>query len=136
PAGTLICPAARNRANQEFQVEVVRDELTDELVEQFRMAGWVVLATEAVHGVDQADAEEVMPEAIDGGPGEPGIVAAGDPLGERLTRRDGPGPVRFAPVREAGLYPGVRTADLDAGWPRSLRARCRDKDRVAQFLAQ
>ncbi len=109
------------------------DELTNQLVEQFRMARWVVLGTEAVHGVDQADAEEVMPQAIDGGPGEPGIVAAGDPLGQRLTRCDGSLPVRFAPVREAGLHPGVRTAYPDAGRPRILRARCHDIDRVAFF---
>ena len=49
-AGTLIRTAARDRSDQEFQVEVVGDELTDELVEQFRMAGWVVHAAEAVQG--------------------------------------------------------------------------------------
>ena len=73
-AGTLVRKAARDRSNQEFQVEVVGDELTDQLVKQFRMARRIVRGTQAVNRVDQADAEEVMPQAIDGGPGEPRII--------------------------------------------------------------
>ena len=53
PAGTLIRTAARDRADQEFQVEIMGDELTDEFVEHFRMARWVVHGCrgKAVHGV-------------------------------------------------------------------------------------
>src|SRR5262249_33982946 len=120
PAGTLIRLAAGDGSNHVFQVEVVSDELTNHLVEQFRMARRVVLGAEAVHGVNQTEAEEVMPQAIDGSAGEPGVVAAGDPIGQCSPRRDLALPVGFAPVGEACLHPGIRTAYLDPGRSRLL----------------
>ena len=60
-------------------------ELPRQLVEQFRMARRIVLA-HVVGRLDQAGAEEVSPELVDGGPGEVGIVGRGDPLGQGRPR--------------------------------------------------
>src|SRR5262249_52884262 len=134
--GTLICLAAGDRSNQVFHIEIVGDELTYQLVEQFRVAWQVVVGAEAVHRVNQAHAEEVMPQAIDSGAGEPGIVAPDDPLRQRLPRRDSSLPVRFGPIRETRFHPGAQPADLDARRTRLLLARRNNYNRVGLILAQ
>ena len=76
PAGALIGLAGGDGANEKLQVEMVLDQtLGAKFVEQFGMAGRIVFA-EVVHRVDDAQAEEVAPHAVGGGPGEEGVVAA------------------------------------------------------------
>ena len=82
----------------------MRGELPRQLVEQFRVARRAVRVAQPVDRLDQARAEEMMPDAVDGGAGEPGILGPGDPLGEQGPRSDR-GPVRPAAIEEARLRP-------------------------------
>src|SRR6476469_5944967 len=100
------------------------------------MARRIVRGAEPVHGVDQAETEEVMPQAVDGGAGEPGVVGAGDPLGQRLPRPDVPPAARPAPVEEACFHTGGRPAHLDAWTARLLLARRSDHAGTVSIRAQ
>ena len=75
-AGQLIGLRGRDGADEKFQVELVVGELLGQQVEQFGMAGGAVAADHLVDRLDQAGAEEVGPDAVDGGAGEVGIVRA------------------------------------------------------------
>ena len=65
-----------------FHVPAVFAEGDSEPVEEFGMGGRGALGAEVVAGFDEAGAEELLPEAVDGDAGGEGVVGAYQPLGE------------------------------------------------------
>ena len=88
----------------------MQDELPGQLVEDFRMAGLVVVL-EVVERLDDAGAEEVGPEAIDDGLRELVVIGAGDPFRQRGAGIDVGLPLRFLAVEEQGLGDAVGAGD-------------------------
>ena len=84
-AGPLIRLAGNNGADQILEIVAMIRELTGQLVQQFGVTGQVVV-TLLVHGVDQADTEEVGPNPIDPGASEIGVRGANQPVGHDVSR--------------------------------------------------
>ena len=80
-AGALIGLALENRAHQDLQIKLLRDEKTRRGVEQFLVAGGIGFA-QVIHGLHQAHAEVVRPDAVHNGAGEVWIFRRDQPLGQ------------------------------------------------------
>ena len=118
-AGPLVGLAGDDGADQELQVVVVSHQLTGQVVTQFLVAGGAVFAG-PVGRVDEADAEEVGPHAIDDGPREVRVVGRGHPLGQRRPGARFILPARLLAVEEAGLDHLVLAGNLDLAAPPRL----------------
>src|SRR2546421_12844416 len=70
-------------------------------------------ADHLVDGIADADAEEVIPDAVDRGPGEVRVVRRGDPVGQRLARRLLELPLRDTAVEELRLHDALGAGDGD-----------------------
>ena len=81
----LINLRAAYRPHQVFQIVAVRDKVFGQAVEQFRIRRRIGLA-HVVLRFNDAAVEEMLPIAVDQRPGEIGVVLAGHPVGQRLTR--------------------------------------------------
>lgn len=86
-------------------------------IEEFGVGGWVG-GSHIIDRVDDADAEEVGPDAIDGHMGEGGVIAADHPIDERLSWIDSLGDGGRAAIQEGGREDllGQRMFDLP-GFP-------------------
>ncbi len=71
----------------------------------------LVLVAEVVHRLDDADAEEVRPQAIDGGASEERIVRRGHPVGQRVAGAGLVAPQRLLAVEKAGLGDALGAGD-------------------------
>ena len=65
-----------------FMIPVQSDELGRQPVEQFGVAGPVALRAEVFAGLDDADAEEHLPQAVDGDARGQRVVGLDQPLGQ------------------------------------------------------
>src|SRR5262249_12605234 len=102
-AGALVSLAQAKGPEEVAHVEPGGDELTRQLIEQFGMARGVFVV-EVVHRVHYADAEEVPPEAVDGGAGEVGVVRRRDPFGQGDAGAGARLPGRLLAVEEDGPH--------------------------------
>lgn len=119
---TLIRLRGDDGADEELHVVLVGHELGGQLVQQLRMAGGVLVGRFVVDGVDDADAEEMGPEAIGPGAGEVRVGRRGDPLRQRVPAFRVVLPVRRLAIEEAGLD------DLVGAWNLQLTAPSRIGD--------
>src|SRR5437660_600130 len=101
-AAALIRLGLDEGSQQILQVEAMRGELLAEFIEQFRMARRVLLAG-LVERVDDADAEQVSPDAIGGGASEVGVVGRRQSFRQGLARIVLLLPVRLAAVKKTRL---------------------------------
>ena len=138
----LVRPRVHDRPDQVLHVELVRDEVLRQRVEQFVVARRVRVA-EVVHRIDDALAHQVEPDAVDDRLGEERVVGAGQP--RRRAPRGGPRPasrrrrrrrcncgVISLPVRGCVTSPS-RTREHDLGGGRVAR-RLRADDRLGLGL--
>src|SRR5262249_24321254 len=109
-AGPLIRLAVRDCPHEELEVEALSSELFGQLIEQLRMAGRVLLA-ELVDGVHQPDTEEVRPDTVNGGAGEPRVVGGRYPLGQQHAWVGAVGRGRLAVIEE-GRFPNLVSAGI------------------------
>ena len=72
----------QQRLEQAFDIPVGLAEVAGEPVEQFRMAGQFSLRAEVVARFDEARAEQLLPEAIDGDAGSERMLGRDEPVGE------------------------------------------------------
>ncbi len=81
PSAELIGPADQDRADQGLEVELHRDELGGQAVEQLVVRGGVGVA-EVIHRLDDPPADQVIPDPVDQALGEERIGGTGEPGGE------------------------------------------------------
>ena len=78
----LIDAAADDALDELFEAPTIGDELLGQMIEQLRMRWGCAAGTEVVHGLDEASAEEPVPDAIhDDACGER-VVGRSDPISE------------------------------------------------------
>src|SRR5207244_2964768 len=75
--------------------------------------GCRVAGADVVDRLDDADPEQIAPQAVDVTPGEVGIVGRGQPGGEAFTARRGLGLLVSNLERELGALLGAGTQVLD-----------------------
>src|SRR5207253_9048810 len=88
-------------------------ELFAQLVEQFRVTDRVLVGRLVVDGIDDADAEEVAPNAVGAGAGEVGMFWRRLPFGVRDARIDAVAPLGVLAGEETGRDALTRAGDLD-----------------------
>ena len=78
----LVGPRTHDRPNHRLEIEFVLDEVLRQGVEQFGIDGGIGVA-EIIDRIDDSASQEMLPDAIDLGAGEEGIVWPGDPVRQR-----------------------------------------------------
>ena len=111
-AGPLVCLAGNNGTDQILQIVAMIRELAGQLVQQFGVAGQVVV-TLLVHWIDQADAEEVGPNPIDPSASEIGVRGANQPVGHDLARIVARFEGRLRALKKAGADHLIFSGDGD-----------------------
>ena len=121
-AGQLIGLGTDDPAEQLPQVVAVTGKVFGQLPQQLRMGGRVV-AAEVIHRIHDASAEEVTPEAIDGGLGEIGVGR--HPLGQLAPGKPGPAVRHPVAVQQGGRHllagAGVEDRGARSDWGRRRR---------------
>ena len=86
PASWYVSLLTSSRISH-FRSNLCADELLGQRLEQFRVAGGVLVA-EVVHRVDEAAAQELRPDAVGDRPGEVRVVRGRHPGGQLLLARE------------------------------------------------
>ena len=76
---------AEDRGEEFFLVAAPGAKLGDEGIEEGRVCGGIG-GPEVVDRIDDADAEQIPPDPVDGGAVEEGVVVGGEPVDERHAR--------------------------------------------------
>ena len=134
-AAELVGPAQDDGPDQELPVETMVHEAACQRVEKLGVARWVV-RPHVVDRVDQADAEEVGPDAVDRRAGEVGVLGRNHPLGQDRARRDLGPPGRLSAVEERRLHDLAGTGDRRLVAVGQLRGSCRPAPRPREGPAR